>query len=183
MRYNNKRNEYIDYAKGIGILLVVYGHVIVGLNSVKLNISETTILELQKNIIYSFHMPLFFFLSGIFVFKSLKTRNSFNFILNKIKVLIYPLFIWSVLHGGLQVIFSKYVNSNIKLIDLVKIVYLPLPDQHFWFLYSLFLMYITVLILQDYLLEFSKNILTTGLAYCLNKKTWTKKIIYLIKII
>jgi len=52
----NTRLQHIDIAKGIGILLVVFGH-----NSIVIN---------QKgelfNIIFSFHLPLFFFLSGLF---------------------------------------------------------------------------------------------------------------------
>lgn len=43
------RIAWIDVAKGIGILLVVFGHLHIGL---------------AVGIIYTFHMPLFFFLSG-----------------------------------------------------------------------------------------------------------------------
>ena len=43
--------EYIDVAKGIGILLVVLGH----------NLQD---LPLMTSWIYSFHMPLFFAISG-----------------------------------------------------------------------------------------------------------------------
>ena len=45
-----KRIEWIDIAKGIGIILVVIGH-----------ISQ---IEVLNDIIYSFHMPLFFIISG-----------------------------------------------------------------------------------------------------------------------
>ena len=45
------RSNFIDIVKGIGIFLVVLGH-------------QNTILTQE---IYSFHMPLFFFLSGIFI--------------------------------------------------------------------------------------------------------------------
>lgn len=46
-----ERNQIIDISKGLGIFLVVWGHVI----------------NNQANIyIFSFHMPLFFFLSGLF---------------------------------------------------------------------------------------------------------------------
>ena len=48
------RNSSIDVAKGIAIILVVLGH----------SIAEPTV-PLNKFIL-SFHMPLFFFLSGIF---------------------------------------------------------------------------------------------------------------------
>ena len=49
----NNRVRSIDIAKGIGIILVVFGHLV----TARTNISF---------IIYSFHMPLFFTLAGIF---------------------------------------------------------------------------------------------------------------------
>ncbi len=51
-----ERVAHIDIAKGIGILLVIFGHNWIVLN----NKGEI------YNIVYSFHIPLFFFLSGIF---------------------------------------------------------------------------------------------------------------------
>ncbi len=57
-----KRIEYIDIARGIGILLVVLAHNDFGFIS-----------QYGYEVIYSFHMPLFFFLSGYFV----KTDISF----------------------------------------------------------------------------------------------------------
>lgn len=47
-----QRVEWVDIAKGIGIFLMVIGH--------------TGIPKLASQWIYSFHMPLFFFLSGYF---------------------------------------------------------------------------------------------------------------------
>lgn len=58
----SKRIEYIDIARGIGILLVVLAHNDFGYIS-----------QYGYQVIYSFHMPLFFFLSGYFV----KTDISF----------------------------------------------------------------------------------------------------------
>jgi fucose 4-O-acetylase-like acetyltransferase len=50
----NQRIEWIDVAKGIGIFLVIVGHLISHDN-----------FNLLADYIYSFHMPLFFFLSGL----------------------------------------------------------------------------------------------------------------------
>jgi fucose 4-O-acetylase-like acetyltransferase len=50
-----KRVEYVDIAKGIGIVLVVMGH-----NDFAL------ISPFAHKLIYSFHMPMFFFMSGMF---------------------------------------------------------------------------------------------------------------------
>ncbi len=48
-----KRIEWVDIARGIGIILVILGHIGIG--------------KVGK-FIYSFHIPLFFFLSGFLVF-------------------------------------------------------------------------------------------------------------------
>lgn len=60
------REAWVDYAKGIGIILVVFGHVNRGLYSAGIQLSGSSYL-LTDSIIYSFHMPLFFFLSGLFL--------------------------------------------------------------------------------------------------------------------
>lgn len=66
-----KRIRLFDIAKGIGIILVVFGH---------------SRLELGHYLIYMFHMPLFFFLSGIFH----KHDTFANQIVNKTNRLIVP---------------------------------------------------------------------------------------------
>lgn len=50
MDTSNRRIEWIDIAKGIGILLVILGH---------------TIALKYSKVLYTFHMPLFFIIVGI----------------------------------------------------------------------------------------------------------------------
>lgn len=45
------RTKYVDIAKGLGMLLVVWGHIKQG--------------GLSSDFTYSFHMPFFFFISGM----------------------------------------------------------------------------------------------------------------------
>jgi fucose 4-O-acetylase-like acetyltransferase len=47
--------------------------------------------------IYSFHMPLFFFLSGLFLFRSVAEKSWGSFVADKIRTIAYPYFIWSVM--------------------------------------------------------------------------------------
>ena len=62
-----KRIEYMDIARGIGISLVVLGH------------NDFEVLSLfARQIIYSFHIPLFFFLSGYFVNTSISFLDYFK---------------------------------------------------------------------------------------------------------
>lgn len=58
MNHGKSRSEFCDVAKGIGILLVILGHLV----------SSGTPLA---KFIFGFHMPLFFFLSGFFAAKYL----------------------------------------------------------------------------------------------------------------
>jgi len=71
------RNNHIDIAKGIGILFVVLGH------NWLINHDKTLVFQM----IYSFHMPLFFVLGGVF----LGTRQGLaSFIRNKADALLKP---------------------------------------------------------------------------------------------
>lgn len=60
------RETWVDYAKGIGIILVVFGHANRGLYSSGIYISPE-IYHYLDNVIYSFHMPLFSFFLGCFL--------------------------------------------------------------------------------------------------------------------
>lgn len=73
------QNRYscIDFLKGLGIFLVVWGHT----------------MTPRSVWLYSFHMPLFFFLSG-FVFRAKPLKE---FLVNKINRLYVPYFVFTVL--------------------------------------------------------------------------------------
>lgn len=68
MNNNTQRIEYIDLAKFIGIFLMVLCHA--GMHN------------MATSVIYAFHMPLFFFLSG-YLFDRNKTSTTFGSIMRK----------------------------------------------------------------------------------------------------
>lgn len=72
---SHKRDLTIDVAKGIGIFLVVLAHTIKN--------------EFVHNVIYMFHMPLFFLLAGMTLKYSLKNDTK-DFLIKKIKKVIVP---------------------------------------------------------------------------------------------
>lgn len=80
-----ERIHYIDVAKGIAIILVILGHM------------SSNIVP--KNFIwwlYTFHMPLFFMLSGI-VLNLDKYKSFKEFLFAKIKTLIVPYFLLNLI--------------------------------------------------------------------------------------
>ena len=129
------RIPWPDYAKGIGILLVVVGHVLRGLVNSSI-LSGSGFEEFLDRWIYSFHMPLFFFISGIFADHSAR-RAMGAYMVDKVKVVFYPYLVWGLLQGLVQWMLSAYTNSNTTFSDLVALLYRP-PAQ-FWFLYILFI--------------------------------------------
>lgn len=83
------RLHWVDYAKGIGIFLVVVGHVLRGLVNSSI-LQPSALLFLVDRWIYGFHMPLFFFISGLFVQRSL-SKPFKDFLLDKLYVIAYPI--------------------------------------------------------------------------------------------
>ena len=128
------RLNWIDYAKGIGIIFVVFGHVIKGLYSSKL--IDPTFFDYAVNFVYSFHMPLFFILSGYFFVKSFLKRGTQQFVLNKVETILYPFVIWSLLQTFIEIKLSAYTNNHVKSSELLTCLYLP--RSQFWFLFALF---------------------------------------------
>lgn len=133
---NSQRVEWVDYAKGIGIFLVVLGHTIRGLLNSSIVDSSITVARID-GWIYAFHMPLFFFLSGLFIERS-TLKPLPDFLLKRLKTIVYPYILWSLLQSIFQAIMSSYTNSQISLVELWKIIYDPV--MQFWFLYVLFVM-------------------------------------------
>lgn len=76
----NNRIEWIDICKGLGMILVVLGHT--GLSKIS---------QVTYEWIYSFHMPLFYLLSGL-CFNNDKYRKFNIYIKRRLKTLILPFF-------------------------------------------------------------------------------------------
>lgn len=129
-----ERVDWVDNAKAIGILLVVYGHVARGLFEAGF-IANVQLYKLVDSIIYSFHMPLFFFLSGLFVVKTLNRKGTKGFVFSKVDTILYPYILWSILQGSVEFVLADYTNGDVALGSILN---LWVPRAQFWFLYALF---------------------------------------------
>jgi fucose 4-O-acetylase-like acetyltransferase len=129
------RITWVDYAKGVGIFLVVLGHTLRGLHSSRI-ITDSPAFRSVDSWIYSFHMPLFFLLSGLFAERRVDRRAG-EFIRDKIYNIAYPYLVWSTLQTLVQLALSHHTNHKTSLYDLAGILIDPILQ--FWFLYALFL--------------------------------------------
>lgn len=94
------RIESLDNAKGIGIILVVIGHCVDVFSAVSLSIS-------------SFHMPLFFMLSGYLFNDNILSLK--DLIWKRTKQLMVPFIVFSIMIGCLQsVLLTTYSLLELK---------------------------------------------------------------------
>ncbi|TNE63201.1 MAG: hypothetical protein EP336_18055 [Rhodobacteraceae bacterium] len=133
------RVVWLDVAKALGIMLVVFGHVERGLISA--GALDPEIWSRIDFAIYTFHMPLFFFLSGMNV---LPSRSRPGFFRRRAKAIILPYVMFSLLQGCMQIMFSGSTNGNLSWLDLAKIPFAPISP--FWFLYVL-MIYVSIVAL------------------------------------
>ena len=120
-----KRIEYIDVYRGIGIILMIMGHIYFG--------------KLFDIFIHAFHIPMFFIISG-YLF-STKNVDFKEFIMKKSKQLLVPYIVFGVFH------LIIYILMNLNSIDNITsrtfaLFFMPTNSMPIsgalWFLLSLF---------------------------------------------
>lgn len=141
MNETNKKTRitYFDFAKGIGILLVVYGHIEY--------ISDST-----RGWISSFHMPLFFIISGMLMaYKNEQEKPFINILKKRSKGILVPYLWFSLLY-----FFIDIMNVILKKIDMHTFIENAISSVTFygvsvlWFLPALFIAEIVAILLIKY---------------------------------
>ncbi len=135
MEPKKQRDDSYDVAKGLCILLVVFGHAERGLNGSGAP-PHFSLMGFTDYAIYTFHMPFFFFVSGLFF--SGQNAAPTDFFAKLGKNIAYPYLFWSVLHGSLMVMMGHLglTNTTIDFTRVLGILWSPISP--FWFLYALF---------------------------------------------
>ena len=130
----SQRIEYIDTLKGIAIILVVMGHVVQFIWGDRYGSDQIIFI-----LIYSFHMPLFFFLSGLCT--KVIDRGGIS-LKKKMKSLLYPFLLWNL------IVYFQHIQVEAGSISAIR-------HAGYWFLICLFYMNCTSKIAQ--LFEFRMN--------------------------
>ena len=126
--FEEGRIGYIDAAKGFGIFLIVLGHV--------------TRYEPLVGFLYSFHVPVFFIVSGAF-FKSVPFAD---FVRKKLRTLVIPYFVFAALSTLYWLIIERrFRDGSVSPLSVVANVFFMSggPDVYaqnaaLWFLPALF---------------------------------------------
>lgn len=135
-----KQLDYLNIAKGIGIILVVIGHCIPDY-STDSGVSDP-LLRMIYNAIYSFHMPLFFFISGYLTSRiaiKVQQQSTLNIIKKKFNRLLIPYFFVGICYTPFKLLLSSFANKPYDISNIWAIFIGVNPDYELWFLYALFI--------------------------------------------
>jgi len=135
------RLAWIDYVRGICIILVCYRHCFDGLREADLPVNDYHVLSILNVCFYSFRMPLFFIISGLFVSRSLQKKSLKDYVWGRFSIVFYPLIIWGFLQITLQILFKDYINATPSPSDYINLIIFPRNpsnNQQFWYLNALF---------------------------------------------
>lgn len=117
-------------------MLVVYGHIEGGLQAAHA-IADDSIFAALRDWVYLFHIPAFFFLSGLFAQK-ICDRPLLEFLRNRARVLLYPYLLWTAVVLASQFAVSSMVNTPPSPSRALECLWKPY-GVGLWFLYALFL--------------------------------------------
>lgn len=127
----SERIAHFDQMKGIGIILVIMGHVM----QFSFGISHSSVV----NALGIFHMPLFFVVSGYFTYKmnlEYRIHDVLIRLLSRSIMLLIPLIVWTSIFVLLKKLdFILFCKSNFGV---------------YWFLWILWLLFVIFLVL-DYI--------------------------------
>ena len=134
-----KRWQWLDAAKGLGIALIVWGHIY--------SINEASALQVY---VYAFHVPLFFFISGLTFNPHRQTLV--RFVKTKARSLLLPYFCYALLGYAFYFVgysLAQSMGLTLSQFDyglwppLIGVFYGSLGDGHLvntpvWFVIALF---------------------------------------------
>ena len=150
------RIEYIDAVKGLGIILMILGHIGFG--------------GLFGKWIQAFHMPLFFIISGFF-FSSDKT-SFLSFVSKKARTLLVPYLFFGFVDFGFFALLSFLKGNTFSFEPMIHFLFVNQTGMDvlgpLWFLTALFISEVIIFFIKkinDIHLEFSFSLVVLIFGY------------------
>jgi fucose 4-O-acetylase-like acetyltransferase len=131
-----KRFVWLDYDKGISIILVAYGHAFFMLEDHGVNMATFPVINYIGTFLWGFRMPLFFIVSGTLISRSLEKRGLGAYLINRTNNILYPLLVWGCAEIALSFAGSRDVHAATQ--NLLNLIIEPRQMGHLWYLNALF---------------------------------------------
>lgn len=152
-----KREPFLDFIKGVAIILVVWGHSIQYWHGESYDFWH----DLFFIMIYSFHMPLFSLVSGYVMSININRYRSTYFIRRKFKALVIPTLFWGILLALLGTAL-KVINEKIEGQEIWLKLINDTIGNPYWFFIAAFFSLSSIAIIQCIKSSVLKWIIYTG---------------------
>jgi len=141
------RNQAVSALRGIAIAMVVLGHINRGLLEGRAG-TVTAPLRFLDFVLYTAHMPVFFYLAGYFTWQSLGKQTPTDFAKSRWAAIAYPYLLWSVIIVAARLVLSNVVHLNhaVPPAALLQIAWAPI--NILWFLYALLCMQLVAILFR-----------------------------------
>jgi fucose 4-O-acetylase-like acetyltransferase len=133
----SRRLEWLDFAKGFGISMVIVYHTLEGIQNSFVTNQNDVINYI--NFFRIWLMPMFFLVSGVVASTGIRD-DSFRKKRNKIKDWAYIYVVWSVIIYLVRLLSNNFTNTSMNIDEIFYILWNPVPT--IWFIYALMLSYI-----------------------------------------
>lgn len=162
------RDDRIDAVKGFAITAVVYGHVVRGMSAAGLITSGSAIAMSSERFAYFFHLPLFAFVTGLFMARSVEKRGAVAYLKQREWQFLWPYLVWTLIMGVFSVITSSVKNSPTSWGDVARIWE---PLGHLWYLPFLMIATLVITVLRPWR-RGAWGMVASGLIVALSLATW-----------
>lgn len=143
------RDKKMDFIKGVTIFLMVWGHIVQHFYGNEGSFYGNIVYK----VIYTFHMPLFMFISGYFFKSSLDKRSLPEIMKGKTIQLGVPIFIWTIFYYVEDLL---YTGAEFEFRQLFHLFF-----RRLWFLAAFFMLSIFVAIIWQFFKKYSKGFILT----------------------
>jgi glucans biosynthesis protein C len=144
---DQSKNTYVETLRGFAIILVVFGHIIGSNSSGGMRVSDDSVFRYLYFTLEYIRMPLFTVISGwVYANKPIDASGSGKFILGKLRRLILPMFVITTILFLLRMVIPG-TNTKPTIAGLPYIY--VFPYDLYWYLYSLFIIFIVVVLLEQ----------------------------------
>ncbi|MFI0491621.1 acyltransferase family protein [Flavobacterium sp.] len=144
-----EKDTTIETLRGAVIILVVIGHVIGSASDGGMKVNDDSFLRyLYYTFIEPIQMPLFTIIAGwVYTLRPVVYEKINDFILKKVLRVLVPMFVVGMCYFLLQY-FTPGTNNKGNLLDIWKL--LLFPYTLYWYLYSLFLVFVIIAFIDSF---------------------------------
>ena len=123
------RDESIDVARGITIVAIVLGHVVLGVGAA--HMADSQHVEDVTRGLYLFRLSTLAYLSGLFVRRGVEKAGARGFVEQRLILFGWLYVLWSLVQGSIRVLAGSLANQPIEWTDVLR---LWVPEGQLWFL-------------------------------------------------